>query len=78
MRCQRFHARIYGVLFVTSVVALPDPTVQAADDSFTRVIRPLLACKCFASHGPDASKRQANLQLDQRSTALESGALIPG
>ena len=32
--------------------------------SFNRDIRPLLADRCFACHGPDANKRAAELRLD--------------
>lgn len=50
---------------------------------FNREIRPILAKKCFACHGPDDEHRSAGLRLDQMDTAqskLESGetAIIPG
>ncbi len=46
--------------------------------SFTRDIRPLLSANCFACHGPDEASRQAGLRLDQRQSAVEHGALVPG
>src|SRR5690606_29906087 len=54
---------------------------RAAD--FNRHIRPILAKNCYACHGPDDSKRQAQLRLDQRDAAiaaLPSGtaAIVPG
>lgn len=46
----------------------------AADDtvSYNRDIRPLLADRCFACHGPDEAKREAKLRLD-----VASGELSP-
>ncbi len=68
-----------------SVVA--SVSLQAADDdlSYNRDIRPLLADRCFACHGPDDGKREANLRLDMPEGPLspfrksESGqVLVPG
>ena len=39
---------------------------------------PCLSDKCFACHGPDGQKRQANLRLDVRESAVDAGILVPG
>ena len=51
---------------------------QEAKVDFNRDIRPLLAESCFACHGPDDQTREADLRLDLRQSAIDSGALAPG
>ncbi|MCO8120792.1 DUF1553 domain-containing protein [Stieleria sp. TO1_6] len=54
------------------------PRVDAADPSYNRDIRPILADLCFACHGTDAESRAADLRLDQRDAAIEGAAIVPG
>ncbi|MBC8356837.1 MAG: DUF1553 domain-containing protein [Planctomycetes bacterium] len=44
---------------------------------FNRDVRSILADKCFACHGPDANKREAELRLDDEQSAKVS-AIVPG
>lgn len=45
---------------------------QAADPvDFQREVRPILAGKCFACHGPDDAAREADLRLDDSTAAFE-------
>jgi hypothetical protein len=58
-------------------------TAQLGAPDFLAEVRPLLADRCFACHGPDEAARQAGLRLDTREGALAelaSGAraLVPG
>lgn len=74
--------------------AAGNPKAQPASESkarpasepkvdFSHDIRPILAAKCFACHGPDKESREAGLELNRRDQAireLESGAtaIVPG
>ncbi len=59
-------------LLCIQVQAEPMPPVQ-----FNREVRSILADKCFACHGPDANKREAELRLDNEQSAKDS-AIVPG
>lgn len=50
--------------------------------SYSRDIRPILAARCFACHGPDKEARKGELRLDVRTAAVVdrngSRAIVPG
>jgi hypothetical protein len=66
-------------LFLTaSQAAAADPKID-----YSRDIRPILANHCWSCHGPDDSKREAELRLDSRDAALArrkqgKPAVVPG
>ena len=45
---------------------------------FNKDVRPILQENCFACHGPDSAARKADLRLDKRANAVESGGIVPG
>ena len=45
---------------------------------FNRDIRPILSENCLYCHGQDSNKRKADLRLDVRDAAIETGAIVPG
>ena len=51
-------------------LAAPAAGQGAARVDFERDIRPILADRCFACHGPDARARKAGLRLDRRDSAV--------
>lgn len=57
----RLIAGVFGLPLIFVSVCL-----QAADEdvSYNKVIRPLLSDRCFACHGPDDGKREADFRLD--------------
>jgi hypothetical protein len=65
-------------LLLASASLAQDAPPLPAKVEFNRDVRPILADNCFFCHGPDASHRQADLRLDERDSAIESAALVPG
>jgi hypothetical protein len=68
---------------VFCVAALGDAglavAVRAAEAvSYNQDIRPILVENCFGCHGADSAHRAADLRLDVRDDAVESGSIVPG
>jgi hypothetical protein len=62
-----------GILSAAATAA--NPTPRPVD--FTHDVKPLLAAKCYACHGPDEGKRKAKLRLDEGDAALKK-VIKPG
>lgn len=62
-----------------AVIGLGDAAYaqNASDIQFNRDVRSILSDKCYACHGPDANKREAELRLDVEQSAKET-AIVPG
>ncbi len=72
-----------GTVLALGGLILGTGQVMALGPDFTRSVRPILAAKCYACHGPDAEARKAGLRLDTVEGAtilLKSGgvAIVPG
>lgn len=60
------------VAFIASVLLATGSFAQAKKPvDFQREVRPILAGKCFACHGPDDAAREADLRLDDATAAKE-------
>ena len=61
------------VVILLSLSVFSEEAIQ-----FNRDVRPILSDKCYFCHGPDGAKREADLRLDERESALSASAFTPG
>ncbi|WP_437192020.1 DUF1553 domain-containing protein [Planctomicrobium sp. SH527] len=69
------------VLGLCSSLVLMFPAASRAAEQkvlYNRDVRPILAEACFSCHGPDSASRKAELRLDQRGSAVDASAIVPG
>jgi hypothetical protein len=64
------------------ILSLAVASAQAQAPDFDRKVRPILADKCFACHGPDKDGRKGKLRLDKRDRILGisggDAVVVPG
>ncbi len=75
--------KIASLTFVCLLVSTNHASVAHAEDTqpeirFNDHIRPILSENCFACHGPDSGSREADLRLDIRENAIDSGVISAG
>ena len=76
--CRHIKPLVLTTVFAASIAI---PWSQAMAETTEKVefdsqIRPILSENCFSCHGPDSSKRKADLRLDQRDVALKRGVIV--
>jgi hypothetical protein len=68
--------RILGTALLLAIGG-SSPARGADAIEYNRDVRPILADNCFACHGADSAARKADLRLDHRKDAVDSGAIQP-
>ncbi len=67
-----------SALLAVLAVEFAELAMGMEEVNFNRDIRVILAKNCLACHGLDEDARKADLRLDDRSVAIEAGAITPG
>ncbi len=82
MTSPRYQPLARVCLLLASVGAVSALAQSPTPVDFSKEIRPILSDKCFACHGPDENSLEADLRLDQESSAKavrdEGAAIVPG
>ena len=72
-------SRFFSLLLLATGWCVTSGTILAESSiDFNRDVLPILSDKCFHCHGPDASKREADLRFDVPDVPIETGVIIPG
>jgi hypothetical protein len=70
--------RLLSCLILAGLVFAPPAAAAEKKISFSQHIKPILAGKCYACHGPDEAERKGEFRLDVREVALEKHVFKPG
>ena len=68
-------SKIY--VFLVCLAPCANNAVGEERIQYSRYVRPILSEKCFACHGPDANRREADLRLDMEAAAKDY-AIVEG
>lgn len=79
----KFTLLLLVLMSIACSPSIPDDIVVEIDAlpehlDFNIDVKPILSDKCFACHGPDQNKLEADLRLDIESAAKSKGAIVSG